>query len=575
MKKVIIVGASGFGKEVLSLLKLFQDINVIGFIDSRVEIKGERIDGIPVLGDDSFLENLRNEGVEAAVVAIGDYQTRAKLAQHCRELGYQLINVVHPSSKIVNTVKMGEGVIIYGGTVINADVKIGNNVLINSGATIGHDTVVEDNVNINPGVDIGGKVLIKQGAYIGIGSSVIQNIVVGAESLVGAGAVVIRDVPEKLTVAGVPAKVIRRRDQTGLKIIRIGNKKIGEGHPVFIIAEVGVNHNGDIELAKKLIDKAVEANADAVKFQTFKAEKLNTRKAPKAEYHLETTGNEGSWFDLLKSQELDQQTHFILADYCRSKGIIFLSTPYDEDSADMLEKIGVPAYKIASTDLTNILFLKHVARKNKPIFLPTGLCNYQEIEEAIDCIRKEGNNQIVVLQCTANYPAEIKDANLVVMNEIKKRFDVLVGYSDHTPGMVLPIAATAQGSCLHEKHFTLHKELPGPDHRASIDPEELAEMVNLIRVTETCIGQVENKPTESEKNNIFKLRKSVVANIDISLGTIITSEMITAKRPGTGLHPRHIYDFIGKKAVKEIKEDELLDFSMVKTIKEENNEIKN
>ncbi len=347
------------------------------------------------------------------------------------------------------------------------------------------------------------------------------------------------------------------------KELLLGTRKVGAGYPVFIIAEAGVNHNGNLEIAKKLIDKAVEAGADAVKFQSFKADKLNTRTAPKANYHLETTGKEGSWFDLLKSQEVSREMHFALSAYCKDKGIMFLSTPYDKDSVDLLEEVGVPAYKIASTDLTNLPLLEHVARKGKPIILPTGLCSYEEIAEAVDCIKKAGNEQIILLQCTANYPTKIENANLVVMEELRRRFGTLVGYSDHTPGMVLPIAATVLGSCLHEKHFTLSKDLPGPDHRASIDSEELKEMVLVIRSAQSSLGKIGNKPTESEKENISKLRKSVVADKAIPFGKTIVPEDITAKRPGTGVHPRHWKDFIGKKALKEIEEDELLDFQMV------------
>ena len=345
--------------------------------------------------------------------------------------------------------------------------------------------------------------------------------------------------------------------------ILIGNKKIGDGHPVFIISEAGVNHNGDIEMAKKLIDESIKAGADAVKFQSFKAEKLNTKNAPKAQYHIETTGSEGSWFDLLKSQELTREMHYQLSDYCEEKGIIFLSTPYDEDSADILEELNVPVYKIASTDLTNIPLLKHIAKKNKPIILSTAMSSYSEIEEAITAIKMHNNDKIIVLQCTGNYPAKIKDANLSVMNEIRKRFNVLVGYSDHTPTNILSIAATALGSCLHEKHFTLNKSLPGPDHRASIEPHELKSLVDSIRLTEECIGDFNKKPTKSELSNINKLRKSVVAATDIPVGTIINSEMITVKRPGTGIHPRHATDFIGKTSKINISEDQLLNFDMI------------
>jgi N,N'-diacetyllegionaminate synthase len=345
--------------------------------------------------------------------------------------------------------------------------------------------------------------------------------------------------------------------------VKIGNKMIGDGHPVFIVAEAGVNHEGNIEIAKKLVDYAVSCGADAVKFQSFKAEKLNTRNAPKAQYHIETTGTEGSWFDLLKKEELTTEMHHILADYCKQKNIMFLSTPYDEDSADLLDSLGVPAFKIASTDLTNIPLLEHIAKKGKPIIIPSAMGSYHEIEEAINCVRKHGNEKIIVCQCTGNYPARISDANLLVMPEIRRRYKVLVGYSDHMPTDVLPIAATVLGSCYHEKHFTLDKNMQGPDHRTSIDPIEFKQMVNHIRLAEKCLGDPNNKPTKSEKDNIPRLRKSVVANKKIIKGSVITQDMVTAKRPATGLHPRHVKDFIGKKLNIDINEDELLDFKMI------------
>lgn len=347
------------------------------------------------------------------------------------------------------------------------------------------------------------------------------------------------------------------------KEIKIENKIIGENHPVFIIAEAGVNHNGDINMAKKLIDAAVEAKADAVKFQSFKAEKLNTKNAPKANYHIETTGEKGSWFDLLKSQELSKRDHEIIKNYCNEKKIIFLSTPYDEESADLLDKLGVHAFKIASTDLTNLPLLEHIAKKKKPIILSTGLSNYSEIKEAIDTIKNEGNNDIIVLQCTADYPAEIEDANLSVMNYIKKKFDVLVGYSDHTLNDILPIASTIQGSCLYEKHFTLDRSLPGPDHRTSAEPEELKQIIKKIRLSETVMGNIRNKPAKSEIKNINRLRKSVVAAINIKEGEVFTRDKLLIKRPGTGLHPRNLKKLLNKKAKRDIKKDELLNFEMV------------
>ncbi|HLD00371.1 MAG TPA: N-acetylneuraminate synthase [Candidatus Nanoarchaeia archaeon] len=593
--KIIILGASGFGKEVLSMLQSVPEMEPVGFIDPNLELKGQVINGLPVLGGDEMLPKLRAEGISQAVIAVGDYKARSKLASLLKNNGFNLPTLIHPQSYVNRRVKLGEGVLIYPGVVINADATIGNYVLVNSGCTIGHEVIVEDLVNINPGVNIGGNVRIKTGAYLGIGSSIIQKIVIGAGSIIGAGAVVIRDVPDFMVAVGVPAKVIKPvggnnplSDSPKIGIselqpdypkpvgsntgslpiskpleITVGNRKIGDGHPVFIIAEAGVNHEGNLETAKRLIDVAVEAGADAVKFQTFKAEKLNTRTAPKAQYHIETTGQGGSWFDLLKKEELTEEMHYLLADYCRKKGIMFLSTPYDEDSADLLEKLGVPAFKIASTDLTNIPLLEHVAKKQKPIFLPTGMGSYAEIEEAINTIRNQGNNNLVVLQCTANYPAEIKNANLAVLSEIRRRYTVLVGYSDHTLSEVIPIAATVSGSCLHEKHFTLDKNMSGPDHRTSCNPEELKQLVKHIRLAETCVGNVESKPTKSELENIPRLRKSVVANTNIPQGTIITRSMLAAKRPAAGLHPRHLYDFLGKKAKVNLVEDEFMAYDKV------------
>ncbi len=345
--------------------------------------------------------------------------------------------------------------------------------------------------------------------------------------------------------------------------LTIGNRKVGSGHPVFIIAEAGVNHDGDVEVAKRLVDIAAEAGADAVKFQSFVAERLNTRTAPKARYHIETTGSdqERSWFDRLKKEEFKPEMHYEIAEYCRQKGIMFLSTPYDEQSADLLEKVGVAAYKIASTDVTNIPLLKHIAAKKKPVILSTAMSNYGEVEEAVAAINSAGNNQVIILQCIGNYPPAIEDANLAVMAELKRRFKVPVGYSDNGPSEIVPIAATALGSCLIEKHFTISRRLPGPDHRASVEPEELKKMVTDIRLTEKSIGSINNKPASCELENIPRLRKSIVAVDDLPPGTIITRKMIMAKRPALGgLHPRYIPDLVGKQTLRLITEDEQIHF---------------
>lgn len=337
--------------------------------------------------------------------------------------------------------------------------------------------------------------------------------------------------------------------------IKIGDKIVGEGEPVFIIAEAGVNHNGDIEIAKKLIDVAKDAGADAVKFQTFKAENLNTKTAPKSTYHIETTGVEQSWYDLLKSQELDRHAHEILLEHCQKAGIVFLSTPYDEESADLLEELDVPAFKVASTDANNIPFLQYLAKKNRPIILSTAMCTLKEVREGVDAIRNEGCNDLILLHCTANYPARLEDTNLRAMRTLKEEFNLLVGYSDHTTDYINPIAATALGALVYEKHFTLDKSLPGPDHRISLNSEEFKQLISDIRRTESALGNSIKKPTKSEEENRMKLRKSIVAKVDIPPNKIITKEMLAIKRPGIGMAPKQINSIIGKKTKIFLKQD--------------------
>jgi len=340
--------------------------------------------------------------------------------------------------------------------------------------------------------------------------------------------------------------------------IQILNKSIGVGHPLFFIAEAGVNHNGSLKLGKQLIDAAVEAGADAVKFQTFKAEELNTFSAPKSSYHIETTGNDSkqTWFDLLRTQEIDYEMHRELISYCKEKGIIFLSTPYGQQSADLLESLDVPAYKIASTDTNNFPLLEYIAKKGKPMILSTAFTNLEEIIEAVSVVRNTGLTEIAVLQCTGNYPSRLEDSNLNVIETFRKKLECIVGYSDHTPDLINPIAATALGAKIYEKHFTIDRNLEGPDHRMSLEPLELKETVSYIRKTEKSLGSFVKKVLPDEKENRIKLRKSVVSLRDINVGEEIISDMLAIKRPGTGIPPKDIINIIGKKAKRFIPKDQ-------------------
>ncbi len=339
---------------------------------------------------------------------------------------------------------------------------------------------------------------------------------------------------------------------------KIADKLIGEKEPCFIIAEAGVNHNGDISLAKKLIDVARTAGADAVKFQIFQAERLVTAKAQKAPYQKETTGTHQSQFEMLKSLELSKRGFKELFNYSSKKGIIFLATPFDRDSADFLDKLGVPAFKVGSGEVTNLPFLKHIAGKMKPVILSTGMSTLAEVKEALDVIKKTGVKEIVLLHCVTSYPARIESTNLKAMQTLRDTFNLPVGFSDHSVGITIPIAAAALGACVIEKHFTLDKNLPGPDHRASLEPEELKQMITAVRDIEKALGNGVKRPTKDEEENKKVGRRSIVARVDIPGGTVITEDMLDIKRPGTGLEPKYLGQIIGKVAGVKIKQDELV-----------------
>ena len=340
------------------------------------------------------------------------------------------------------------------------------------------------------------------------------------------------------------------------KMIKIENRHIGENYPTFIIAEAGVNHNGSLELAKKLVDVAKEAGVDAVKFQTFKTEKIVSKFAPKAEYQIKNTGNNESQYEMIKKLELTEEEFIELYKYTKEKGLIFLSTPFDFESADFLEDL-VPVYKISSTDLTNLPFLEYIAKKGKPIILSTGMATLGEIEEAVNTIKKY-NEDIILLHCITNYPADFEELNLRAIKTLEEAFKLPVGYSDHSLGIYAPIAAVTLGAVVIEKHFTIDKNLPGPDHKASLNPEELKEMVKAIRLTEKALGDGIKRPTFSEEKIKKVVRNILVANVDIPKGSIIKREMVTIKRPGIGIEPKYLDIVVGKMAKRDIKKDEVL-----------------
>jgi N,N'-diacetyllegionaminate synthase len=324
-----------------------------------------------------------------------------------------------------------------------------------------------------------------------------------------------------------------------------------------IIAEAGVNHNGNIELAKKLISVAAEAGADYVKFQTFKAEKLVTKSAQKAAYQLKNINDgDNSQFQMLKNLEMPFEWHFELADYSQKLGIKFLSTGFDEASIDFLEELGVDLFKIPSGEITNKPYLKHIAKKGKPIILSTGMANIQEVADAMDVLIMEGidRQNIMILHCNTEYPTPMKDVNLTAMNHIKETLGIEVGYSDHTLGIEVPIAAVALGAKVIEKHFTLDKEMKGPDHVASLEPNELKLMVKAIRNIELAIsGTGIKEPSESELKNIAIVRKSLHFQDNFAAGHIIKERDLIALRPGSGISPMQIENYIDRKLKQDVE----------------------
>ena len=328
---------------------------------------------------------------------------------------------------------------------------------------------------------------------------------------------------------------------------------------IFVIAEAGVNHNGSLELAKKLVDAAKDAGADCVKFQTFVSKNIVSKNAVKAEYQKQQTQPEESQHDMLKKLELCFDEFVELNEYCKSKDIEFMSTAFDFDSVDFLNSLKMNTWKIPSGDITNLPYLIKIAKLNKPVILSTGMSTMEDIRSAIKALKDNGVSELTVLHCTTEYPTPFEDVNLTAMNTIKEEFDVKVGYSDHTKGIEVPIAAVALGAIVIEKHFTLDRNMEGPDHKASLEPNELKAMVDSIRHIELALGNGMKQPAESEKKNIAVARKSIIASKDIKVGELFTEENLTVKRPGDGISPMRWFDVIGKPAPRDFQEDELIE----------------
>ena len=339
----------------------------------------------------------------------------------------------------------------------------------------------------------------------------------------------------------------------------IGSRVLGQG-PTFIVAEAGVNHNGELDLALRLVDAAAAAGADAVKFQTFRTDALVSAAAPKARYQQETTGSAESQSAMLAKLELSPAAHERLRDHATRRGIVFFSTPFDEASADVLDRLGVALFKVPSGEVTNVPLLRHLAAKGKPILLSTGMCTLEEVATALDTIAGAGDPPVAVLHCVSAYPAPAEETNLRAMDTLRARFGRPVGLSDHTLGVEIALAAVARGAAVLEKHVTLDRTLPGPDHRASLEPDELARLVRGARLIEAALGDGDKRPMPSEIDTRAVARRSVVASRALPAGHRVTRADVAVKRPGTGIPPAELERVVGRTLTRALAADELLDW---------------
>jgi N,N'-diacetyllegionaminate synthase len=343
----------------------------------------------------------------------------------------------------------------------------------------------------------------------------------------------------------------------------VGHRRIGGDAPAFVVAEAGVNHNGDVAVALALVDAAAECGADAVKFQTFRTDALVSRAAPKAGYQVETTGGGESQRDMLARLELTLDDFARVQERCAKRGVVFFSAPFDEASADALERLSAPIFKIPSGEITNAPLLRHVAAKRRPMIVSTGMSTLAEVDEALATIRASGDPPIALLQCVSAYPAPPWEMNLRAIDTLRERFGVPVGLSDHTLGLEVALAAVARGAAIVEKHLTLDKTMAGPDHRASLDPVEMAALVRGIRTVESALGDGDKRPAPSELDTRRVARKSLVAARALRAGERLTAGAVAIKRPGTGIAPGDLERALGRRLRRDVAADEVLEWSVL------------
>ena len=543
MKDLIICGAGGFSKSLIDSLPSHQ-YRIAGFIDEyRYPAVTEHM-GYPIFGNS--LDVIPNPERYCYFICIGDNVHRRRYFEELRQKHLQVITVIDQTALVSPKARIGEGCFIGKLAVVNSMVNIGDNTILNTRCLVEHGCTLGSHVNISTNTVLNGDVSIGDGSFIGSCTVVNGQLDIGEWTTVGSGSVVVKSLGSHVTAAGIPACVIR------------GEMQLPK---TYIIAEIGCNHNGDYSIAEQLVYRARECGVDAVKFQTFHADQLVSKFAPKAEYQKETTGEMDTQLEMTRRLELPQEDYLRLKALAETLGLDVFSTPFDLESIDFLAEHGQKVWKIPSGELNNLPFLEKISAlpyEGKHVILSTGMANLEEIRQAVS-ILEDHTERITLLHCNTEYPTPDKDVNVSAIEDLCRHFpDMEVGLSDHSVGDIAAVMAVAYGACYIEKHFTLDKELPGPDHRASATPEELRQLVRNVRRAEVIRGSGRKHVTDSERGNIIVARKSIVALREIRPGEVFNEENISCKRPGNGMSPMRWHDILGKRAKRSYGEDDLI-----------------
>jgi N,N'-diacetyllegionaminate synthase len=537
MKQLVIFGSGDFAKEVYFIAKK-NGFNVFCFVSKDVEEL--KIEGIEVIKENDFFQE--NYNLDYFIAYSKDTEARNKILNNIKKNNYlgKPVNIIDPTASIEMGVNLGEGIFIGSNVSIGFAAKIEDFSLIHMNTSIGHDSIIGFNSILLPGCRIAGKNNLGENCFLGSGTVTFPSIKITGNTVVGAGS------------------LIRSNITSSGKYFNIQKSAIAPiQEKIIIIAEAGVNHNGKLEFAIELANKAKDAGADYVKFQTYKTEKLVSIDAQLADYQ-KINSSENNAFEMLKKYELSFHDFEVIKKHCEKIGIGFLSTAFDLESLNFLNSLNIDFIKIPSGEITNYPLLTEINKLGKPVILSTGVSELNEIEDALKILNQI--QDITILHCTSEYPAPIESLNLNAILHLKSKFQLQVGYSDHSKGILAAIAATAIGASIIEKHFTLDKNLDGPDHQASLEPSELKEMITQIKNLKLMLGDGIKKPSEAEIKNKLNIRKSIVASRFIAKNEIISESDLMTLRPGNGISPMEIPNIIGKKAIKDFHKGELIRF---------------